>query len=596
MSKRILSLGMWSGLCGLALALAPLSGSGQERPERATRQPAAQAAPVDAGESLVFFSDTRAVLIRLHVQVDGKPVRGLRDAYAREWLRYLDRNNDGFLDQNEARWVPDAQAMQQLRVNGLFLPRGNIVVPFAQLDMDGDGKVSERELSAHFDRIGFQPIQLVGNAVGPNFSDAASESLFKHFDVHKTGKLSREGVKQAVASILRKFDTNDDEMLALEELAPGQPNNFGRFVGGGGFGGPAAPQAPLSFYLVRSPEADGQLGQLLLSKFDKDRDQLLSLAESGLPKAVFDRLDTNQDGSLNADELRRWHLRPADVELVVRLGNVNRNEPAVDVYKPGGKPSPLDGAVTKADDALRLNLGDSQLSLKHLPGVQAGGPGRIATAQLFVQQFRAADTENKGFFLINDLPPRLQFLRQLAPMLDRDGDGKLTLAEVTAFSNLADQARNQSVTVSVAEHGRALFQLLDVNRDGRLSLRELRGAWDRLAPLDKNGDGFISADEIARQFEVTVSQGAVAFGVRQPVVIRTGMNLGRPTPASTRGPLWFRKMDRNGDGDVSFREFLGTREEFDRIDTDGDGLISVEEAERYDATLRRNDNKPAPRR
>jgi hypothetical protein len=53
-----------------------------------------------------------------------------------------------------------------------------------------------------------------------------------------------------------------------------------------------------------------------------------------------------------------------------------------------------------------------------------------------------------------------------------------------------------------------------------------------------------------------------------------------------RGPLWFRKMDRNGDGDVSPREFLGSRDDFRRIDTDGDGLISAEEAERYDAAVR----------
>jgi hypothetical protein len=59
--------------------------------------------------------------------------------------------------------------------------------------------------------------------------------------------------------------------------------------------------------------------------------------------------------------------------------------------------------------------------------------------------------------------------------------------------------------------------------------------------------------------------------------------------------MWFRKMDRNADGDVSFREFLGAREEFDRIDADGDELISVEEAERYDQTVRGKDDR-RPRR
>ena len=37
-------------------------------------------------------------------------------------------------------------------------------------------------------------------------------------------------------------------------------------------------------------------------------------------------------------------------------------------------------------------------------------------------------------------------------------------------------------------------------------------------------------------------------------------------------------MDRNRDGDVSRREFLGPREQFDRLDRDKDGLIDPDEA------------------
>ena len=55
----------------------------------------------------------------------------------------------------------------------------------------------------------------------------------------------------------------------------------------------------------------------------------------------------------------------------------------------------------------------------------------------------------------------------------------------------------------------------------------------------------------------------------------------------TQEPLWFRKMDRNADGDVSPKEWLGTEEDFQKIDTDGDGLISAEEAERYDELLKK---------
>jgi len=59
-------------------------------------------------------------------------------------------------------------------------------------------------------------------------------------------------------------------------------------------------------------------------------------------------------------------------------------------------------------------------------------------------------------------------------------------------------------------------------------------------------------------------------------VVRT-MNTPAPTPTSA-GPKWFLRMDRNRDGDISRREFLGSRAQFSRLDRDKDDLIDPSEA------------------
>jgi Ca2+-binding EF-hand superfamily protein len=581
-------------LTGFALALAPPLGSGPRASAGAQRPPLAIDRGPDRGgeaQDLAFLGGKRPVLLRLHIQLDGRPLVANRDQYVKRWFDFLDRDGDGVLNKDEARLVPSLQSLQQMRANGLFLARPNVnaSATLRELDRDGDGKVSLAELTFHFERAGFRPVEVISSGSRQSVYDRPSEVLFQQFDARGQGKLSRDSIRQAADRILKKFDTDDDELISIEELVPelGNPlaNGFAvQLPGSRPMSGPTS-----SFYAVRAGANDQQLGRLLLSGFAKKQASRLSRAESGLDQETFDRLDKNRDGWLDLDELSRWHQRSADVELVVRLvsrrvdkGQIVR--PTVEVRATGGK---LADAVDRPEPGMvRLTLGDAQISVR--PGNLAGGTiaVRAGIGRTLLQQFQLADTKKQGYVTKADLTGRAQIFVGLFPLADRDGDGKVTLAEMTALVNLLDEAPTSTMTVAVGEHGRALFQLLDANGDGRLGLRELRNAWDRLAALDKNGDGFVSADEIPRQFELTVSQGSLRGFRSTPVVVS---RLGVRTPSArtpARGPLWFRKMDLNLDGDVSPREFLGTQEEFRRIDADGDGLISVEEAERYDALMR----------
>jgi hypothetical protein len=49
--------------------------------------------------------------------------------------------------------------------------------------------------------------------------------------------------------------------------------------------------------------------------------------------------------------------------------------------------------------------------------------------------------------------------------------------------------------------------------------------------------------------------------------------------SSLAGPEWFRRMDRNQDGELTWREFLGPRSAFEQLDRDDSGWIDAPEAE-----------------
>jgi Ca2+-binding EF-hand superfamily protein len=549
-------------------------------------------APGGDVQDVVFLGDRRPVLMRLHLQVNGKPYLALGDDYLHTLFDFLDRDNNGRLNKAEAERAPrPEQILQRAQTVGIAIGRAYLTVRMDELDANKDGTVTFEEFAHYYRSQGVGALQV-------NFSglDGTTDTLFNALDLNKDGKVTREEMAAAWTS-LRKFDLNDDELITLPELDPN--TNVASSAAlvqlklAGGL--PPVPSGPSPFIVLVGDDDNRRLVQQLLERYDKNKNGKLSRKEIGLSCDSFELLDTDEDGELDAKELAHFGKIPAALEVIVRLGTLDGKEPLEVVAQEKLSGDKTETVGQPAKGAMTLTLDNARIELRGNGPIPNGRgpvpPVQVAPIRRFViQQFQQADNGKKGY-LTKEEAEGQQVLNAMVPfaLADRDGDGKLTEQEVNAFLELDDRAAVSLCTLTVSENSQVLFNMLNAGGNGRLSQRELRNAWSRVAALDPDGTGVLHRSAIPRQYALQLSQGTVNNLGRA-----TGVVVSRPVgdrfpqpPGAAAGPLWFRKMDRNGDGDVSRREWLGSKEDFEKIDTDGDGLISLEEAQKADEWYRK---------
>jgi Ca2+-binding EF-hand superfamily protein len=583
----------------LAAALASFVALAADKPAGDKPADNKQPAAVADAQDVVFFSESRPVLIRLHVQVDNKPFEKVWEEYIAYIFKSIDANKDGVLSKEEAERAPLPQV---LFGGGGFT--GDFNTPSMELmDANKDGKVTLDELREYYRHNGGPPFQVQFGQNGANglftgamlqglssgdvpSTDALNEALFTLLDTNKDGKLSKEELA-AAPDVLQTLDSDDDEVISVQELLPtASPASYQirrlseRLQSGDGENSAFMPITPGQ----PAPALARQLQARYGSKDSKNKG--LTQKDLGLDKAAFDQLDNDHNGFLDGEELAHFAEKIPDVEITVRLGKTKAKE-GIEIGTAGS----LAASVKKQEGGAFFSMGNTRVDLKASGAAPRSQVDKVIRDS-YKAQFKALDKDNNGYLDMNEVKGNPLF-SSLFKLMDRDGDGKLYEKEMRAYldelQDLQGKAMAGCVSLTIADQGRGLFDLLDTNKDGRLSVREMRNAFKLIAQLDQDGDGCISRGEIPRAYVLTARQGPpnAATLPSNIAVVQANMMAPAAPPNPGRGPLWFQKMDRNHDGDVSRREFLGTDEEFARLDTDGDGLISVEEAEQADARLRK---------
>ncbi|HEY2837693.1 MAG TPA: hypothetical protein VGJ26_00980 [Pirellulales bacterium] len=541
--------------------------------------PSATAEPARADYyDVIFFARARPIFIRFHIEASQKRLSDVWQENVLDEFKYLDRDKSGGLDSKELGRsnVGEPQKSNEnavLKSIGAILGVGRSAAPAA--DPGSPVAFAERMQAA-------QPEFAL--SVSSN-GETAADRLFATLDENGDGQISADEQDSGLARLTAR-DLDDDETLSLQELAvhPYPSLNFNNgFNLSGGEDDSGSSIRTARFVMIRTPVERQECAERWIRDYGKNG-FLRSAADSPLA-AVAQKAKTADASPAAPPSLGLVFLDaaalvealknpPIDMELLVRLGKKRDNKlPRVAFITADGAVLPKDARDIKFSSANGSRVFETATERVEL--VASNDNVSDDSKRQYKENFKQADSDNNKYVDKKESERYGNFSGNFA-MIDSNDDEKIFEEEFDAWLDRQLASSHSRAVLSANDQGHPFFPLFDTNSDGRLGLRELRIGLTGLLSRDANGDGKLAEKELIHLYRLSVDPGQTNLTSAFGVFFYSGESDGRAKP--TKGPEWFRNMDRNQDGDVSRREFLGSADNFKALDHDGDGLIDGKEA------------------
>ena len=488
-------------------------------------------------EYLIYWGPARPVFLRLTLNVNGQSHRSA-------WKTAAERLFDAF-DRNADRTVTNNEGMAQLAA---------LVSMELMADSNANARAESMPLALRkeamvewLDSRGVRPLGIVNSATAPAPTNAGNEPrsvdnelLLGVLDANQSGSLSADELQ---LSLLPKLDLDDDECLSAREVQAAfvfaaESPSTGSVATARMPVRSAAPAVRLTS--LSSSAALRQTVRDLMTRYDKNRDGLLTADELDLDPADAARFDQDANARLDLDELA----------LLVRRSIA---QCTLDCRWASGVGSTHD-ALILGDQAVAIELGPLPLDFD-----------REAMLRLFSE----VDADHNQYLVPAEIEA-VAFLKRGFRVMDRNGDEKLFSEEFLVYAERAAMLASVQTVLTFQTQSQNVFETIDANRDGKLSRAETSAFANRISSWDSNSDSAVTVAEVS-------SSARFILGPAGSWTLAQGQATSRPK--LLRELVWFQRMDRNRDGFVSQREFFGPLDSFVQMDANRDGQLDATEAD-----------------